>query len=94
VTAPALNRGLALGRCKSCGAEIAWAITIGGKRAPFVRDAAGTWVLENGNAIQYKPAAAQLELGAAPPVEPQRWKSHFSDCPNAAEHRKDRRGGS
>lgn len=88
-----LNRGLALARCKSCGVEIAWAFTTGGKKAPYVRDAAGVWTLVNGTAIKYEAPSAQLELGASPVEPPQRWTSHFANCPNAAEHRRDRRGG-
>ena len=77
-------------RCRSCLAEITWAITTGGKRTPFVRDPAGAWVIENGNALRYK-AGAQLDLGDAPEPMPERWTSHFADCPDADEHRRDRR---
>lgn len=83
---PVLQRGLGHGRCKSCSAPIVWAITTAGNRAPFVVDAKGHWVMENGNAIQVGPKPAQLQLGEKPD-DRQRYTSHFADCPNAGEWR-------
>lgn len=81
-----LHRGLSKGRCKSCGAEIVWCFTTAGKKSPFVVDAQGHWTIENGTAKFLGAPPTQLELGAPP--QPDRYTSHFSECPNASEWRK------
>lgn len=61
--------------CRSCGAEIVWAITKSGKRMPLDADPVtglGVFVFDNGYAVD------------PPPLR----RSHFATCPNADEHRK------
>ena len=76
-----LHRGLNTAKCKSCRADIVWAYTTGGKKAPFQVDPQGVWILENGTARHVGPPAAQLELGA--PAQPTRYTNHFAQCPQA-----------
>jgi hypothetical protein len=67
-------------RCRSCDAEIIWAVTPKGKRIPLDAEPAerpaGLFRLEGENAISV----------AGEPV----YLSHFVTCPNAAQHRRPR----
>lgn len=70
--------------CNSCGAEIQWVPTVITKKmAPLDLEPRpdGNVVIRNGQAHY---------LSANNPVQPDelRYVSHFSTCPNAAEHRK------
>ncbi len=80
-----LHRGLNKGKCRSCKVDVEWAYTAGGQKAPFQRDDAGTYVLENGAARHVGPVPTQLELGAPPPAP--RYVNHFATCPQASSWR-------
>lgn len=69
-----------MSRCRSCSAEITWAVTAKGRRIPLdaVPTSNGTLLLRNGK--------AESAVGAEPD-EP-RYTAHFATCPNAAQHRK------
>jgi hypothetical protein len=67
--------------CRSCGAEIKWALTVNGKRMPLdaepIKPAPGTFILGDGtDGYQYATAAVPV------------YQSHFASCPQAASHRK------
>lgn len=75
--------------CRSCGAEIFWAETAGGKRMPVDADP-----VPDGNVIvEDRPGdglrATVLEPGALMLDDPglPRYVSHFATCPNASQHR-------
>lgn len=86
--APVLHRGIgAPTKCKSCPAMIVFAKTTGGKLAPFVADPNGLWTIVNGEARYLGKATPQLVLGEEPPP---RFTNHFSDCPAAQSHRRNR----
>ena len=60
--------------CKSCGAEIVWAVTSSGRRIPVDYQGESVVILtEAGDEVR-----ASVRLGH---------KSHFATCPNAAKHR-------
>lgn len=67
-------------RCSSCGAPVTWCRTEKGKAMPV--DPTPT---ERGNLIVAGTACRVATL-FDPPGE--RFTSHFSSCPNAAQHRK------
>lgn len=78
------------GTCKSCGAPVRWVAFVSGKRNPLdLRPhedgnvVLGAAVDENGNAVArvLTRSEAQARVGA-------RYRSHFSSCPNASEHRR------
>jgi hypothetical protein len=87
--APVLHRGIgAPAKCRSCKAPIVFAYhPTSGKNHPFEEDPAGVWVIENGTAKHVGKPEVQLELGAPAAATAQRFTSHFSTCPNAAEWR-------
>jgi hypothetical protein len=69
--------------CKSCGAEIIWAVTENGKRMPL-----------DAQPIN-RPSCFVLNDREDPPVAvvakgPSVYVSHFATCPNADQHRKPR----
>lgn len=69
-------------KCRLCKADIVFAIMYSsGKNAPFQKDDAGEWVLENGIAKHVGPVATQADMFSGP--SPQRWTSHFARCPAA-----------
>lgn len=73
-----------MSRCRSCNAEIVWAITENGKRMPFDAEPAerptGLFKLVNdGPDVLARSVAGE-------PV----YLSHFVTCPNADEHRRPR----
>lgn len=66
-------RGMA--NCKSCGAEILWVKTENGKSMPLsVATKEKRWINQ---------PAIDAERG----FQVDTYLSHFSDCPNAAQHR-------
>lgn len=74
-----------MSRCKSCGAAIVWARTIGGKRMPVDAEpsAGGSVVLHGDGTCTVVPLSGK-------PDGVSLHKSHFATCPNAEEHRKPR----
>jgi hypothetical protein len=67
-----------MAKCNSCGADIIWVKTAKGKSMPLDPSSPdGTFVIEDGVAIS-APNDGRRPLH----------KSHFSSCPNAAQHRK------
>lgn len=70
--------------CRSCGAEIRWAKTTGGKPIPVDPEPA-----ENGNLALETVRGELMAFPASLFVEPDELHvSHFATCPNADEHRK------
>lgn len=74
--------------CRSCGAQIIWAVTTSGRRMPV--DAAP---VPNGN-VALCPHPSPGHAPTAHIVSPQaeahqddRFTSHFATCPHADEHR-------
>jgi hypothetical protein len=71
-------------KCSSCSAPIIWAETPRGKRIPLDAE-----LVEGGN-IELRAGIAFVE-----PPEPgkRRYRSHFSTCPRAGQHRSRRPAG-
>ena len=69
---------LNISKCRSCGAKIIWATTERGKRMPLDAVADTRIVLEHRDG---QPPLARVVAT---------YVSHFTTCPNAAEHRKKR----
>lgn len=70
-------------RCKSCGAQVVWAVTSTGKRMPVdVEPAAMGNVL-----LEARTVGAPLAVVWAGPVAGGRL-SHFSTCPDAKVYRR------
>lgn len=71
-------------RCGSCGQRILWATnTITGKPIPLNRTRVRTYHVHAGRAEVQRDAVGVVQLA---------YTSHFTTCPNAAEHSKgDRR---
>lgn len=68
--------------CRSCGAEIFWAQTKGGKAMPL-----DVVPREDGN-VKVIGGSAFVE-GARQPLAPgARYVSHFATCPNSVKHRR------
>lgn len=89
---PTLERGIGTPtRCRSCKAEIVFAVMFTtGKKSPFQKDHEGEWIFENGYAkhVGKREVEVQADLFSKPRAdERQRYTSHFSVCPNAADHR-------
>lgn len=92
--------------CRSCGAEVWWAWTTGGKRMPVdaTPDPEGMLVAvdSEGYVLADPLLDLAIEHGQASQVtmarrahrsmtgEVRRWTSHFATCPNAEKHRKKR----
>lgn len=70
--------------CKSCGAEVIWKVTEGGKKTPIDAEPC-----EDGNLFFFGSGAHPVSM-----IKPglkfdgPRYKSHFATCPNAKQHRK------
>lgn len=65
--------------CKSCGAEIIWAVTANGKRMPLDAKHSSGFTIEGiADAREGTPLIASSRV----------YISHFATCPNAAEHRR------
>lgn len=76
-----------MSRCRSCNAEIIWAVTAAGKRMPLdeASNAEGNVLLhENGTCIVLA-AGDDREW-----EDSSRHTSHFATCPNADQHRRPR----
>jgi hypothetical protein len=75
-------------RCSSCQAAIVWAVTTKGARMPV--DAAPA---DDGNIVLIDTAGGIQAIVVRPGEFPgqKRHRSHFSTCPNHAQHRKARR---
>lgn len=80
-----------MSRCRSCQAPILWALTEKGRRMPLDQEPytgpepAGLFVLRAG--VGAGPPKAIAVTPDAFPGEPV-YRSHFSTCPNAKEHRR------
>lgn len=80
-----------MAKCKSCGAEIIWIKTAGGKKIPCDAEEVTYWagkgakiVTPNGEVINASltgPTQKALGIG---------YISHFATCPYADQHRKAR----
>jgi len=74
-------------RCRSCGAEILWARSRGGKRVPLDADPTmrGNVVLtDDGEAIVLNQADADQHRRHGGTL----YLAHFATCPEAAQHRR------
>lgn len=80
--------------CRSCGAEVVWAVTEAGRRMPI-----DAQPVDGGNVILHPAERGQSPTATVVGKQPQpslfgddgpRYTSHFATCPNAAEHRKAR----
>lgn len=66
-------------KCSSCGAEIVWAKTDSGKSMPLsIKSHEKRFVLRD-------PAGGEASTRMV-----ETYLSHFADCPNAAQHRKEK----
>lgn len=77
-----------MAKCKSCGADIIWIQTLGGKPMPcdakpipFVEGGNLTLVTKDGRVVKATADATSEKFG---------YVSHFATCPNADAHRKER----
>lgn len=74
-----------MSKCRSCDAELVWAVTVNGKRIPLDAEPAerpqGLFRLEAPPRVGEAPLAVSV---AGEYV----YISHFATCPNADEHRK------
>lgn len=68
--------------CRSCGAEIIWAVMGSGKRMPF--DAEPVIPSPTGLFVVITDDEGVHGLSQNNPL----YRSHFATCPNAAEHRR------
>lgn len=66
--------------CKSCGAPVLWVATEGGKRMPLDYEPERRFILDG----HTEPMTARMR---------KTYLSHFSSCPSANEHRKERADG-
>jgi hypothetical protein len=70
-------------RCRTCGADIQWALTTNGKRMPV--DAEPT---PEGN-IRLRKIDGEVFADVVAPLSSDKLRlSHFATCPGAAKHRK------
>jgi len=78
-------------RCRSCGAEVRWALTERGKRMPLdpqpVDDTERELFVLRGR-DQLLPTAVAVPAGAF--EEEPHFRSHFASCPHAEQHRRSR----
>lgn len=72
--------------CDSCGAEIRWVTTEGGRPMPL--DPAPH---PNGNVVVGLRDRYRVLTGPQLPAEGVAWRSHFATCPHASRHRRGRR---
>lgn len=66
--------------CKTCHAKIIWVVTPSGKSMPLDARAETVWVLDPEGAQQGSPRAKPMQA----------YRSHFSTCVDAAQHRRPR----
>jgi hypothetical protein len=79
-----------MARCRSCGAEVIWAVTASGKRMPVDADPVpegNVLLADDGDGTVH--ASVMPEAQALLTEEPMRL-SHFVTCPQADEHRRPR----
>jgi len=88
--------------CKSCGAEIIWALSsVSGKRMPLdvavprTSRPSGLFALLEGPFSPIAVSAGWFYAGTKPLLDtmPTLRQSHFASCPNADQHRKPRTEG-
>lgn len=71
--------------CRTCGADIIWVETPSGRSMPLDAQPTEIGNIEiNGDSIRF----VKRDRNATTP----RYVSHFSTCPDAAKHRKKKRG--
>lgn len=68
--------------CRSCGAEILWAVTENGKRIPLDADPS---IVKTPGAFELRGDDPPLAIAAR---SRRVFVSHFATCPHAAQHRK------
>jgi hypothetical protein len=86
-----------MSRCRSCDAEIVWAVTDSGKRIPVDAEPVdGGNVLLSDRGVQAGPRTP-LATAVGKRVQPSlfgddslRYTSHFATCPHADTHRRTR----
>lgn len=71
-----------LGKCRSCGAPIRWALTERSRNIPVDPDPH-----PEGNLRVEDRHGLDAAIIVAPGTEPGLYRSHFATCPNAATHR-------
>ena len=76
-------------KCKTCGADIFWALTENGKPMPIDAVSTDNGNLEcvwdhNGRVLAHVIAPLFLQMQTEAP----RYTSHFATCPDADEHRR------
>ena len=74
--------------CRSCGAELVWAVTANGKRIPL-----DTKPVEHPKSGLFRLVSAGIDPRIRPPLAASAdaddlYVSHFATCPNAEEWRK------
>ncbi len=81
--------------CRSCGADIIWAVTSTGSRMPVDAqpvDGGNVLLTERGAPVSGNPPLATVVGKQAQPNlfgdDGPRYVSHFSTCPNADSHRR------
>ena len=77
-----LREGALVSRCRSCEAEIIWALTVNGRRIPLDAEPA-----ERPTGL-FKLIPGELEPLAVSAAADLVYISHFATCPNDDEHRK------
>ena len=81
-----------MSKCRSCGAEIKWIKMLSGKNMPvdpvkrYIAKDGGSEVLVTEGGELIRGTFASLGEGA----NGEGYVSHFSTCPNANQHRRDR----
>lgn len=73
--------------CRSCGARIVWARTAADRAMPIDRDP-----VPDGNLViidRTRDGSPRVATAAPEETRP-KYRSHFSTCPNADQHRKPR----
>jgi hypothetical protein len=83
-----MSAELERGHCRSCDAPIIWATTPTGKAMPIDAEP-----VEGGNVVIFDgpegPLAVVTHASQAP--DKARYRAHFASCPNASQHRKQRK---
>lgn len=76
--------------CRSCGAQIRWAVTDKGKRIPldWEPDAEGNVLLVLDETALEMVALVDRKDRPIAGLAGQRYFSHFKTCPDAAQHRR------
>lgn len=86
-----------MAKCRSCGAEITFAETEGGKQMPLERDAQGDYVIGPPRTVNGGSRAVRIQDNESDAIVRQevfnnrRFKSHFASCPQAPAWRKDKK---